>query len=80
MRASVKKWGNSAAIRISQALLAEAGLQIDQPVEVRAEDGRITIAPVQEFNFTLEELVNQITPENQRELIDFGRPRGKEVW
>jgi len=29
---------------------------------------------------TLEELVKQITPENQHDLIDWGEPRGAEIW
>jgi len=35
----VKKWGNSAAVRIPAAVLADAGIELDQPVEVREERG-----------------------------------------
>ncbi|MFD1489660.1 AbrB/MazE/SpoVT family DNA-binding domain-containing protein [Ancylobacter vacuolatus] len=36
MRAVVKKWGNSASVRIPAAMLAEAGLSLDQPVDIRS--------------------------------------------
>ena len=39
----VKKWGNSAAVRIPAAVLADAGIELDQSVEIRQERGRIVI-------------------------------------
>jgi antitoxin MazE len=37
MRVQVKKWGNSAAVRIPASVMAAAALSIDQSVEVREE-------------------------------------------
>ena len=45
MRAIVKKWGNSASIRIPAALMDAAKLELDDAVEVREEGGRILIRP-----------------------------------
>ena len=45
-RPEVKKWGNSAAIRLPAALLEAADLLRDQPVDIREERGRIIIEPV----------------------------------
>src|SRR3546814_3003807 len=42
----VKKWGNSAAIRIPSGLMVAAALDIGQEVEVREEGGRLIIEPV----------------------------------
>ncbi len=41
MRATVKKWGNSAAVRMPVAVMEEARLEIDQPVDIRVEQGRL---------------------------------------
>lgn len=30
--------------------------------------------------YTLRELVSKITPKNRHKEVDFGRPRGKEMW
>jgi len=80
MAVLVKKWGNSAAVRIPAAVLAEAGLAIDQPVEVRQERGRIIIEPARTLRFELKDLLDAIRPENLHEPIETGPPVGREVW
>ena len=49
----VKKWGNSAAVRIPATLLADAGIAVDQPVEIRQEKGRIVIERSHEKSFAI---------------------------
>jgi antitoxin MazE len=80
MRAAVKKWGNSAAVRIPAGILADARLVLDDAVEVRHEAGRIVIERVQRKEYSLEELLAAITPQNQHRRVNFGRVAGKEVW
>jgi antitoxin MazE len=76
----VRKWGNSAAVRIPAGVLAEAGLEIDQPVEIRQEAGRIIIEPVRKLRFELDDLLAGIRPDNLHDPIDTGLPVGREVW
>jgi antitoxin MazE len=80
MKAVVKKWGNSASVRIPAAVLQAAKLRLDDSVDVREESGRIVIEPVPHREYTLAELLKGITPENLHEEVDFGRPVGKEAW
>ena len=80
MRAAIKKWGNSAAVRIPASVLQAARLEADEAVEVREESGRIVIEPVRRREYKLAELVKGITARNQHEEIDFGGPAGREVW
>ena len=80
MKVLVKKWGNSAAVRIPAAVLAEAGLELDQPVEVREEDGRIVIEPAGRRSFDIRELVKGIRPSNLHEPVETGVPMGGEIW
>ena len=61
IHSSVKRWGNSPAVRIPATLMQALNLNIDD-------------------EFTLAELVNDITPENLHENIDWGEPKDKEVW
>ncbi|MFM7423304.1 MAG: AbrB/MazE/SpoVT family DNA-binding domain-containing protein, partial [Alphaproteobacteria bacterium] len=51
MKVLVKKWGNSAALRIPAAVMAAAQVSLDQPVEVKEEDGRIVITPIREPSY-----------------------------
>jgi antitoxin MazE len=80
MQITVKKWGNSAAVRIPAFILAAAHVALDQTVEVREEQGRIIIEPVRQKAYSLDALLDDITPANLHPAIDTGAPVGKEVW
>lgn len=80
MRATVKKWGNSAAVRIPASVMQATRLDLDQAVDVREEAGRIVIEPVRKKIYHLEELLKGITPKNRHKTADFGPALGKEVW
>jgi antitoxin MazE len=79
MRTVVRKWGNSASVRIPAAVMQAAHLDLDEAVDVREESGRIIIEPAQRKEYDLAELVKQITVENLHDEADFGRPVGKEA-
>jgi len=79
MRTVVKKWGNSASVRIPAAIMEAAHLDLDDAVDVREESGRIVIEPTQRKEYDLTELVKGITHENLHDEADFGRPVGKEA-
>ena len=65
MRGTVKKWGNSAAVRIPAAVLEAARVSVDELVDVREEAGRIVIEPVRKRpRYTLEELSRNVIPRN----------------
>ncbi|MDD2746585.1 MAG: AbrB/MazE/SpoVT family DNA-binding domain-containing protein [Acidithiobacillus ferrooxidans] len=78
MRVIVKKWGNSAAVRMPAAVMDAAKLHLDEAVDVREEGGRIIIEPLRS-GFNLDEMVAAITPENVHGVVDFGPPVGKEL-
>jgi antitoxin MazE len=83
MKARVKKWGNSLAVRIPRALAAEIGLSENTEVELSSDRGRLVISPLKRTRkrkYSLKEMLRSITPENLHGEIDFGRPVGKEIW
>ena len=80
MKSVVKKWGNSAAIRIPAAVMQAMQLALDEPVDVREEAGRIVIEPVRQRSYDLSTLLRGITAKNLHKAVDFGPPMGKEVW
>jgi antitoxin MazE len=79
MRVIVKKWGNSASVRIPAAIMQAAKLSLDTPVNVREENGRIIIEPDQSPEFLLDDLLDGITNENAHEAIETGGPLGQEA-
>jgi len=76
----VKKWGNSASVRIPAAVMRAAHLDLDDPVDVREESGRVVIEPTQHKEYNLGDLVRRITRENLHKEVDFGGPVGNEGW
>ena len=81
MQGVVKKWGNSAAVRIPASVLEAAGVQLDQPVDVREEGGRIIVEKLQPAqHYILDDLVAAITDTNLHDAVDMGGPAGKEAW
>ena len=80
MQIHVKKWGNSASVRIPASVMAAAALRIDQAVDVREEGGRIIIEPITTPGYDLDQLLAGMTPENMPEVVDFGPEVGNEAW
>ena len=80
MKATVKKWGNSAAVRIPASVMQATHLDLDDMVDVREQAGRIVIEPVRKKTYDLGKLLKGITPKNLHEAVDFGPAAGKEVW
>jgi len=80
MRVTVKKWGNSAAVRIPASVMQATRIDVDEVVDVHEEDGRIVIEPARQKRYELDALLKGITSKNRHRAVDFGEPVGKEVW
>ena len=80
MKVLVKKWGNSAAIRIPASLMQAAHLNLDQAVDVKEEHGRIVIEAEKPKAFLLQDLLDGITSANLHRPVDTGPVVGREVW
>ena len=57
MRAAVRKWGNSLAIRIPKAIATELRIEEKSFVEMRLEKGSVAVTPVRQ-EYTLEDCSN----------------------
>lgn len=80
MNITVKKWGNSAAVRIPASIMEAMHLDLDEVVDVRAEKGRIIIEPVKRKKYDLDALLKGITPDNLHASEDTGPAVGNESW
>lgn len=79
MRVSIRKWGNSLALRIPRTFAADARLTSGSEVDVAVENGRLVIVPVHSGP-TLAALLAEVTPENLHAEVATGRPVGREAW
>jgi antitoxin MazE len=80
METVIKKWGNSAAVRIPSKVFEAAKLSLDQAVDVIVENGCVVLKPIVNHHYDLDALLEGITPENRQDEIDSGSPVGREVW
>ena len=80
VRVTVKKWGNSAAVRLPTSIMKATQLELDEVVEVREDRGRIVIERVRPRRYELSELLKGISKKNQHREIDFGPAVGGEIW
>jgi antitoxin MazE len=77
----VSQWGNSLAIRLPQALVAELAITRGTELELHIEhDGFKVTIPAMPKKFTLDELLAGVTPENVHHEFDWGKRQGKEAW
>ena len=76
MRTQVSKWGNSLAIRLPKAAVESLRIHESEAVEVAIEGEALVIRSAAPRS-RLEDLVAEITPDNQPETIEF-LPVGEE--
>ncbi|MBO8163916.1 MAG: AbrB/MazE/SpoVT family DNA-binding domain-containing protein [Brevibacillus sp.] len=72
----VQKWGNSLGVRIPMALAKKLGLSEGTPIDFEIVMDGLLIRRKQQ----LEELLEQVTPENLHREVDTGGPEGNEAW
>lgn len=80
MRSKVQQWGNSLALRIPKAFAEETGLGARSEVDITVEGQALVVAPVRAPRYTLEALLEGVTPDNLHDEVDTGPPVGREVW
>lgn len=72
MRGVIRKWGNSAAIRLPSPMLKSLRVGVDDLMEMRVERGNLVLQPVRTQEYTLTQLVGGIKPANSHAEVDFG--------
>jgi antitoxin MazE len=70
MVATVAKWGNSLALRIPQHILQGIELVEGAEVDLVVIDGNLVVKPRSRQRYSLDELVDGITPENLHSEIE----------
>jgi antitoxin MazE len=88
MQTKIARWGNSLAVRLPAEVVRDLGFQEGQIVELTANKPKLEVAPrAGERRYTasgipiysLAELVAQMKPGEEPELVDWGPDRGSEI-
>ncbi|MFI5240374.1 MAG: AbrB/MazE/SpoVT family DNA-binding domain-containing protein [Candidatus Saccharimonadia bacterium] len=77
---TVKKWGNSLAIRIPLSVAIELGLSDDSQLQLNSDGKKLILKPKNPQTLNLEALLQSITPENNHLIVDWGEETGNEIW
>ena len=80
MITKIRKWGNSLGVRIPKSVAQDAEVTEGACVDLKLEDGRLVITPVDKRRYRLGDLLAQVTRENLHAEVDTGRAVGRETW
>ncbi len=79
MKTKIQKWENSLAVRIPNGIAVKAGLAVGDDVEVECEDGKVIVRSFSKSKYRLKDLIDGITDENLHDIVDTGKPVGREA-
>ena len=80
MQTQVKAWGNSQGIRIPREVLQDAGISLNEVLDIKAKNG-VIILEKRFKHKTLEERAAEFDGNlNLDGEFDWGEPVGREVW
>lgn len=80
METKIQKWGNSLGVRLPKSIATGQELEAGSVVKLSLLDKKIIIERVSKSTPTIKDLVSQITNSNLHAVVDWGKPRGKEIW
>lgn len=80
MQTEIKKWGNSAVVRLPATMLSQLRLAVGSPIKITADGNRLIIEPSVTRRYSLEELLAEMPSEFPMvEGWDEMEPVGKEI-
>jgi len=79
MKATVQKWGNSLAIRIPKNISKDTRVSEGSNVNIMVENGNIILSPTTK-EYSLKELLKNITDKNIHSEVSTGNHIGNEIW
>jgi antitoxin MazE len=79
MHTQIGKWGNSLAVRIPGTYAKDLDLKEGMELDVSLVEGGLLLRPCR-GRYTLEELLEGVTPENIHGETDWGEAVGRESW
>ena len=78
MTVSIKKWGNSLALRIPKDIAQTLHIENNSTLELSIKDGALVMEP--QKNTLLENLVSRIDADNLHAEVDTAKAVGNEEW
>ena len=80
METKIRRWGNSLGLRIPSSFAREAGVGEGSAVDITVDGEVLTIRPVRQARYRLDDLLKKVTTKNRHDDVDTGHPMGRETW
>ena len=78
MTVRVQKWGNSLGVRIPKAVAHQSAIHVGSELEVVYDDDQVILRPVKVPS--LRQLLAKAKPKNRPDVVEWGKPVGREAW
>ena len=79
MQVALNKWGNSVGLRIPNSRLHELGIGCGNKLEIKVENGKAVMEPIDDKKDRLTELLKAIKPDNLHSEAITGAAIGNEI-
>ncbi len=81
MTTTIQKWGNSQGIRIPKMLLDSVNWSENEQITIKVDNGKLIIEKTKDRKRkNIKELFKNYKGNYEPEKIDWGEPKGEEIW
>ena len=80
MTTKVQKWGNSQGVRIPKMILDSVKWKENEKILIIVEGDKIIMEKANEEGKNIKELFENYNEEYEPINIDWGEPKGEEIW
>lgn len=78
---TIQKWGNSQGIRIPKMLLDSVNWSENEQITIKVDNGKLIIEKTKDRKRkNIKELFKNYKGNYEPEKIDWGEPKGEEIW
>ena len=79
MNATIRKWGNSLALRLPLAVARQIGVEEGDAVKLEFDASGLRVKPARP-SYRRGDLVRKMTAKNLHTETDWGKSKGREIW
>lgn len=81
MTTTIQKWGNSQGVRIPKILLDSVNWSENEKIVIIVNNGKLVIEKANEHKRkTIKELFENYNGDYEPTEVDWGEPKGEEIW
>ena len=81
MTTTIQKWGNSQGIRIPKMLLDSVNWSENEQITIKVDNGKLIIEKTKDRKRkNIKELFKNYKGNYEPEKIDWGEPKGEDIW